>query len=205
MGMPASTSRAIGLKRCDHALRDAVGIGDRNTGVNADDPDVIDGREIPHDPRKPAFRQHQRIAAGQDHLPDVLARADVAERFRIGLIRDGAVLARAHHLATEAEPAINRADMDQLEQHTIGIAMHDACDGRMSAIADRVGALVGLALQLICGRNELPRDRVVGVGGIDQACDIGRDRDGVAGGDVFQTGQIGGSRQPVADQLAWSA
>ena len=36
--------------------------------------------------------------------------------------------------------------MNQLEQHPIGIAMHDAGDRRMRVIADRIGILVRRAV-----------------------------------------------------------
>ena len=99
--------------------------------------------------RQPPRRQHQGIAAGQDHLPDFLVRADVVERGRIGLVRQRAVLARSDHLAAEAEAAIDRADMNELEQHAIGIAMHDAGDRRMRVIADRIGVLARLRRQFV--------------------------------------------------------
>ena len=95
--------------------------------------------------REPARRQHQRIAAGQDHLPDFRVRADIIERRRVGLVRQRVLLAGSDHLAAEAEAAIDRADMNELEQHAVGIAMHDACDRRMRVIADRIGALARLA------------------------------------------------------------
>ena len=33
------------------------------------------------------------------------------------------------HFAAETKAAIDRADMNKLEQHPVGIAVHDACDG----------------------------------------------------------------------------
>ena len=69
-------------------------------------------------------------------------RADIVQRVVVGALRERARLARPDHLAAEAEPAIDRADVHQLEQHAVGIAMHDARDRRMRVIADRIGALV---------------------------------------------------------------
>jgi hypothetical protein len=47
----------------------------------------------------------------------------------------------------------------------------------------------------------LPRDRVVGVFGVDQADDIGRHGDGIACGDPFEISEIGSLRQPALDEL----
>ena len=49
---------------------------------------------------------------------------------------------RAHMLAAEAEPAIDRADQQRLQQRPVGIAMHDALDRRKRVIADRVRPLM---------------------------------------------------------------
>src|SRR5437660_5642515 len=88
-----------------------------------------------------ARRQHQRIAAGQDYFPDFRMRLDVSKRV-LELLPRQHLLARSDHLAPEAEAAIDRADTDDLEQHTIRITMHDSFDRRMSVVADRIGALV---------------------------------------------------------------
>ena len=61
------------------------------------------------------------------------------ERLAIGGIRQCGRLARPDHFAAKAEPAIHRADMYQLEQHAIGIAVDDAGNGRMRVVADRIG------------------------------------------------------------------
>src|SRR6266540_1121630 len=66
-------------------------------------------------------------------------------------IRAQAARARAprpDHLAAEAEPAIHRTDMDELEQHAIGIAVHDAFDRAVRVVADRVGRLLRLLVEL---------------------------------------------------------
>jgi len=81
-----------------------------------------------------------------------------------------------HHFATEAETAIDRADMDGLEQHAVGIAVHDALDRTMGVVADRVGRLLGTDVELGRIGNELARDRVVRIGRIDQIGDIIRQR-----------------------------
>ena len=76
-------------------------------------------------------REHQRIAAGDNHLEDAGMRRDVIENHpEFGIIKR-AVAVRTHHLAAEAEAAIDRAGMERLDQHAIRVAMHEALDGRM--------------------------------------------------------------------------
>ena len=81
-----------------------------------------------HESAQAARRQDQRIAAGDDHLPDLGPARDIGER---GLKRVGGERAeplRPDHLAAEAEAAIDRADVDELQQHAVGIAVDDALD-----------------------------------------------------------------------------
>jgi hypothetical protein len=92
------------------------------------------------------------------------------------------------HLATEAKTAIDRADMDGLEQHAIGVAVYDALDRAVGAVTDRIGRLLGTDIELGRVGNELARNRVVWVGRIDQAGDVVRQRQRVARRDRFDPG-----------------
>ena len=189
------------LERRDHLAADARRFDDRHTRVNADDPDVVDRGQIRHDLGKPPRRQHQGIAAGQDHLPDFGMRADIGQRIVVGAFRERARLARPDHFAAKTEPAIHRADMHQLEQHPIGVAMHDARDRRMRVITDRIGAFVRLRHQFLGAWNKLPRDRIVGIVGVDQRGHIRRHRYRVARRDLFQIGKILNGNKALGDQF----
>ena len=79
--------------------------------------------------------------------------------------------------------------------------MHDAGDRRMRVIADRIGVLARLRRQFLGARNELPRDRIVGIVGVDQRGDVGRDRDRIARRDLFQIGKLRRRRQAARDQF----
>ncbi len=154
--------------------------------------DVLDRGERADDVAQARRRQHQGIAAGEDHLPDVRARADVIVG-RLALARGQAGPALgAHHLAAEAEAAIDRAGVDELQQHPVGIAMHDPFDRAVGIIADRVGALRRMPRELRGVGNELARDRVVWIASVDQRGDRGRDRNGVARRDRLERGGVGG-------------
>ena len=71
--------------------------------------------------------------------------ADVIERGGKRFAREAAAAARPDHLAAEAEPAVDRADMGQLEQHAVGIAMHDPLDRAVRIVGDRIGVFDGRA------------------------------------------------------------
>ena len=64
--------RALRAQRPNHVAVDARRRGHRHAGVDADDLDVIDRRQLRHDLGQPPRRQHQGIAAGQDDFPDFL-------------------------------------------------------------------------------------------------------------------------------------
>ncbi len=73
--------------------------------------------------------------------------------------------------------------------------MNDAGNGRVSGVADRVGALLGFDPALFHGRHELPGDRIVRVGWIDQLGHVGRHRDRVASeNDAQQVGLRAGDQ-----------
>ena len=145
------------------------------------------GRHLGHAAR----RENERIAAGEDDFPDFRMRAHVVERGReLGVGQRGA-LARADHLAAEAEAAIDRADADELQQHAVGVAVHDARHRALQVVTDRIGVLGRVALELARIGNELQRDRVVGIGPIDQLRHRRRYRDGVARSDHRD---LGGAR-----------
>ena len=105
---------------------------------------------------------------------------------------------RPDHLAAEAEAAIDRTDMDRLEQHAVGIAMHDACDRAVRGVADRIGVLLRLHVELGRIGNELARDRIARIGGIDEVHDIRRDRHRIAGGDPLSSARRSCGTSPAA-------
>ena len=225
--MPASTSRAqdaarflgqlarvvdvqrhVGrlagrLERADELGRDPVRLDHRHAGVHADDLHMRHRRQRLDDLAEPPRRQHQRIAAGEDDLPDFGMRADVVERrVELGARERGPA---PDHLAAEAEPAIDRADVDRLEQHAIGIAVHDALDRAVGVVADRIGALLRPRVELGRVRHELARDRIVRIGRIDELDDLRGERQRIAGGDPFELGPAVRRGEPGCDQVVGAA
>src|SRR6202044_1379900 len=105
----------------------------------------------------PARRQSQGIAAGKDDLPDLRTRPQVVERpTEFGRAqRPGS---RADTLAAETETAIDRANRDQLDEDTIGVAMHKPPGRAPGIVADRIVAFGGIADEFTRIRHELAGD-----------------------------------------------
>ena len=91
--------------------------------------------------------------------------------------------------------------MDELEQHAIGIAMHDAGDRRMRVIADRIGVLARRATNSSALGMNCRAIGSSGSSGVDQRGDVRRHRDRIARGDLFQIGKSRRGRKAVGDQL----
>ncbi len=104
--------------------------------------------------------------------------ADVIER---GLHLDLAerLLGAADPFAAEAEAAIDRAMQKRRQQQPVGIAVDDALDRRIGVVADRIGPLDPGGLQFAQVGNELARDRILGIGAVDQFRQQRRHRHGV--------------------------
>ena len=76
--------------------------------------------------------------------------------------------------------------------------MHDALDRAVGVVADRVGHLLGPAVELGPIGNELACDRVARIGGIDQLGDVGGQRQRIARGDRFDLGAALARMSPAA-------
>src|SRR5206468_12082891 len=100
---------------------------DRNTGMKADHPEMGNLVECSHDLGDAPGRKEKRIAAGEDHLPDLGMVADVIDGARERLPRQHRWVLTDDFTA-KAKAAIDRAEQNRLQQHAIGIAMHDAGD-----------------------------------------------------------------------------
>src|SRR5262245_57196782 len=114
--------------------------------------------------------------------PDIIQRA--LQRFS----RESDSFARPDHFAAETKSAINRADMSELEQHAVGIAMDDSIHGAPGIVTDRVGAFTVLVLQFSQIRNKLSRNWIMRVIGMDQLREGLRQRDGIVGGNGVHAG-----------------
>jgi hypothetical protein len=86
----------------------------------------------------------------------------------------------ADDLAAKAEAAVDRADVGQLHQHAIAIAMHDVGHGREFGLAERIVPLPRLAHELARIGHELTRDRVARFAAFDEAGKLRGNGEGIA-------------------------
>ena len=159
---------ARALQRLDQVVGDRLRIDGRDAGMEADHLHMVDLgqplRQLSQSPR----RQHQGIAAGDDHLPDLGVLGHIGQRCVERLGRQWLEAVGADHFAPKAEPAIDRAGVGDLQQHAVRVAMDDPFDRAVGEVTDRVGALQIVHLQLGLGGQELASDGVGGIGWVDQ-------------------------------------
>ncbi len=126
-------------------------------------------------------------------------RADVIQRARERCGIECAAL--AHAFAAEAKAAIDRADGYELQKHAVRVTMHDAGNGTMRLIADGVGELGGRHLQLAGVGQELPCDRIIGIGAVDERRNLRREGYCVAVGDRAQ--RLGGRDEACRGEIVY--
>eukprot|EP00913_Durusdinium_trenchii_P011324 g10635.t1 len=156
------------LQRCDQSGVDMIRIDHWHAGMETNDLNMRDGGKAAHDPGKPAGRKHQRIAAGQDHFPDRFVCANVIQRNRQLVRGQHPVALRTDHFPTETEATVDRADVDCLQQNSVGIAVHDALDGTVDLVSDRIGAFLLRRHQLRRVGDELAGYRIIRIAAVDQ-------------------------------------
>ena len=169
IGVQRHEDRAPELpQRLHQSVGDEGRLDHGHAAVEAHDPHVRDAGEALRDHAEPAAREGKGISAREHHLPDPRIRRDVGQggvEFGVG---QGPETVRSDHLPAEAEAAIDRADVQRLEQHAVRVAVDDPGHRRVGGVADRVRALLGLGDAFPGDGNELSADRVVRVIGVDQ-------------------------------------
>ena len=153
------------------------------------DPDDLDVRDLAQaaDRRLEELRgERQAVAARDQHVADLRRPADVVElRLVLAAVE---VLGRvADDPAPRAVPAVARALRRDQHQDAIGVAVDEPRDGRVPVLGEAVLHHPGEAAQLAAERDDLAPDRVLGILGVDEADEVGRDVDAelVGGGQAL--------------------
>ena len=191
--------RLAGRERRDELVGHAPGIERGHARVDADHLHVGDPLEALHDLREPPRREHERVAAREDHLPDAWISRDVVERAP-ELVGRERLRSRTDALAPEAEAAVDRAGVRGQQQHPVGIAVHDARQRLVCEIADRIGELVGERRELVRARHQLERQRVARIARVDRVGDLAGERDRPARRHAFQVRRPCSRHQPALHQ-----
>ncbi len=194
-------ARGACAQRPDEAGADATRVGDGHACMPADDAEMPDRAERTRDPLGPARRDDEGIAPRQDHFEDAgVGRHEGAGGFESAGFEQAPPLP-ADHLAAEAEAAIDRADLGQLEEHPVGIAVDDAGQHLVVMIADRVGALVRRDHGLAGVGHILARDRSSLAFRRDQPRDVRAQRQRETLGDRPQAFGLRVGHEARGDQL----
>ncbi len=92
-------------------------------------------------------------------------------------LRKRALAARTDEPGARAIATVDRAEVRHEQQHAIGIAVHQARDGAVPVLAERIVFLTRAASELCQGRNRRPAQPLSRVHGVDQTHVIRRDAD----------------------------
>jgi hypothetical protein len=144
-------------------------------------------------------------AAGQDDFPNIRAFANISECSVDRRGRKRTTPSRPHHLAAEAEAAIDRANMGELEQNPVRITVDNSFQRAVCVVADRIGRFAWLPRKFGAIRHELSRDWVQRVGRIDESRQIRGQRNRVARRNLRDLVASFRARQPGGDQAFGAA
>lgn len=91
---------------------------------------------------------------------------------------------------TGAIPAIGGTTVGDEKEDAIGIAMDEAGDGHVGVFATRVGHFGGVGVGLFDPGNDLTTNGAIGIRGVDQVEEVGRDRGGKLGAGQEDAGAL---------------
>ena len=154
---------------------DPLGQEDRDPGADPDDLDVGDLAKAAQERISRSFGASVRpIAAGDEDVANLRRAADVVE---LGLeLAAVEVLGRvADDPAPRAVAAVARALGRDEQQDPVGVAVDEAGDRGVAVLGEGVLHHPREGAQLRADRDDLAADRVVGIVGIDERDEVGRD------------------------------
>ncbi len=168
--------------------RDAVRQHHRHAAADAHDLDVGDAAQFAENPVEFLIREHQRVTAGKENVANHRRLADVVDAGQqfifIGNRIDVADLAFAGTVA-----AVHGADVTDLQQHPVGVAMGHSRHRAVPVLGQGIGQVAGVEFQLPGGGEGLAKDGIVAKAlGIDQGEVIGGDRQRKAAQGLFEAG-----------------
>jgi len=166
------------FEHLDQFVGDPVGQHHRHPRADADHLDMLDLAQLGENPVQIGIIEHQRVAAGEEHVAHLRRVADIVEpgpdlvaiRNRI----DIADLALAGTV-----PAIHGADITDMKQHPVRVAMGYAGGRAVVVFRQRVDHVAFIDFQFMRVGKRLAKHRIVLiVAAIDQRQVVGRDRKG---------------------------
>ena len=119
-------------------------------------------------------RQREAVAAGDEDVADLRGSADVVE-LRLELTAVEVLGGVADDPAPRAVAAVAGALGRDEQQDAVGVAVDEARHRRVAVLGQGVLHHPGEGPQLRADRDDLAADRVVGIVGVDQRHEVGRD------------------------------
>ena len=183
-----------------HAAR----VDDRDAGMKTDHAEMRDRVERLHDRGESARRQHKRVAAGDDDLPDLRPLANII----IGAF--AAPPAPASPASCRRPRGESRSGNRPGRPGSASAAPGRDSDGRCPAPATSVRRRSGRRMLLGAGhqfgptRHELRRDRIGGLARIDQRRHVLGHRDRIPFRDPPNLVEPTGFDQPGGEEILWT-
>ncbi len=145
-------------------VQDPMGIECGHLGADPDDPYVRHGGHVADDGLEPAGGHDHGIAAGEQHVGDLLVLRDVVESRLVG---EGGVVVVVHEQPlAEAVAAVRAADLVHQEQRRVAVLVLAAADRRVARLVAGV-ELAPVAELALEGHDESPQ-RVVRIVPVDE-------------------------------------
>ena len=154
--------------------RDALRQEDRYPRADAQKLHVRDRAQTAQQMFQLLVAEQQRVAAAQQHVAHLRMAADVLD-LPVELGMEIVAAGVAHQPRPRAIPAIRRAPVRHQEQHPVGITVHQARHRRMRVLAARVAHLPRRDVRFLDARDDLPANRAVLVGRVNEVEEVGRD------------------------------
>ena len=168
--------RRIARERFAERLVDPFRPGDGRACAEADVVQMADGRERVEIARDRLVAVEERIAAGEEHVRDLLMLADVSGHAL--KVRRDLLVRQPHEALSEAVAAVHGASVRCEHHGGLQVFVLEAGDARVGLLAARIKRAAFLLLDRR-GHRHFP-DRIVRVVRVDQPQIIGRDAHGVA-------------------------
>jgi hypothetical protein len=143
-------------------------------GADSNDLHVGDGSQARDNTLKLLIVDHERIAAGQENVPNFRMGADILQASGNGLLRN--IAGAADHAFPCAEAAVHGTTVGDQQEYSVGIPVSQSRYGAVLIFVERVLRRI-LVLKFLQRRNRLHPDRILLL--LNEVVVVSRDSHGV--------------------------
>ncbi|OHE20272.1 MAG: hypothetical protein A2X95_01800 [Syntrophobacterales bacterium GWF2_56_9] len=174
--MDADPEGVVSLEHLHQGGCDPLREDDRRLGADPDEFQVGNPPQAREQPFQLFVGQGQRIAAGEEDVPDLRVRCDVRDAPFPLLGALAVVAAVADHPRAGAVAAVGRADPRHQKQNAVRVAVDDPGNRAVLILVERVVRLAAAAEMLMHGGNDRPAQGLPRVPRVEEARVVGGDR-----------------------------